>query len=336
MAPVSGIPASGIIDVHAHALLGIGRGSLIANPATTPRWSLEETLAIMDDNSIAATVLSVPDNANHDEGNGARDIARRINDKLADIVSRHPRRFTAVATVPGRDIDATLREMEYALDTLDMDGVATSTNIADVYLGDARFDPWFDEMNRRRVTLFVHPMNTLISRPLELGINAATLEFVFDTTRMIVNMVVSGAKRRFADVSLVATHAGGVLPLLARRVALSVGIFGNDRGYPVQTAAELQEGFTSFHYDLTASTTQAHLIALTGLVPTSHILFGFDAPYMPRDTIAPATRDILGFDRFGPADIAAMAYGNASRLFPKLATRLVPAAPDATAQAAAT
>ena len=329
-------PLPGIIDVHGHALLGIGRGSLIADPATAPRWSVEETLAIMDDNGIAATVLSVPDNANHDKGDRARDIARRINDGLADIVARHSRRFTAIATVPGRDIDGTLREMEYALDTLGMDGVATSTNIADAYLGDARFDPWFDEMNRRRATLFVHPMNTLASRPLELGINAAALEFMFDTTRMIVNMVVSGAKRRFADIALIATHAGGVLPLLARRVALAIGVFGNDRGYPAQTAAEFREGFASFFYDLTASTTPAHLIALTDLVPVSRILFGYDVPYMPPGTIGPATRDILGFDRFGPPEIAAMAHENALSLFPKLAMRLAPAAQGATAQETAT
>ena len=60
-------------------------------------------------------------------------------------------------------MDGSLSEMEYALDTLKMDGVSTLTSVEDIYLGDSRFDPWFEEMHRCKVTLFMHP--TVLCNP---------------------------------------------------------------------------------------------------------------------------------------------------------------------------
>ena len=313
---------SGIIDVHSHAVLGIGQGSPFADPAQEPTWSAEGALAIMDEHGIEAVMLSVPDNANHNRGGEGRDIARRINDILADLVAKHPRRFGAMATVPAMDIDGTLEEMAYALDTLHLEGVSTSTNIDDVYLGEARFDPWFEEMDRRGLTLFIHPMNTRATRPLELGINAAGLEYMFDSTRMLTNMIVTGTKRRFPDIKMISTHVGGTLPFLANRIALVIGAFGNDRGLPVPPRAEIMQDFASFFYDLTGSTTPVQLNGILDLVPTPQILFGFDIPYMPKASIAPAIEALCSFPRFTAEDIAAMSRGNALRLYPGLAARL--------------
>ncbi len=97
----------------------------------------------MEAHDVSACVLSDPDSANHATGQEARDIARRINETLADIVSRHPGRFGALATLPGQDADGTVAEIVYALDTLEMDGVSTSTSINDVYLQLTRLKPIF-------------------------------------------------------------------------------------------------------------------------------------------------------------------------------------------------
>ncbi len=313
---------SGIIDVHSHALFGIGRGSPISNSATVPTWSVESTLEIMDEHGIEAVLLSIPDSANYHTGAEGRDLARRNNEGLADVVARHPSRFGAMATLPAQDIDGTMAEMAYALDVLGLEGVATSTNINDVYLGEPRFDPWFEEMNRRKTTLFIHPMSTQVSRPLDLGINASVLEFMFDTTRMLTNMVITGAKKRFSEVKMVSTHAGGTLPFLAQRIGVLMDVFGNDRGLPSLSREDIRQGFASFYYDLTGSTTPAQLVGLRDLVPASQILFGFDVPYMPRASIAPAIDDICSSPLFTPEDIRAMSRENALRLYPQLAARL--------------
>ena len=307
------------IDVHSHAIPDIGQRPPLDQ---LPEWSVERTLSLMDEHGTAACIISVPDAANHAEGRNACEIARRINEFLAEIVVRHPSRFGVIATLPGRNIDGTLAEMAHALDVLKMDGVATSTSINDVYLGEAIFDPWFEEMNRRAVSLFIHPTNARASRPLDLGLNVAILEFMFDTTRMLTNMVLSGNKKRFSDIKMISAHAGGTVPFLVSRIQVLEAHFGPGRERAPLSAGEIRESLASFYYDLTCSTSIAQLGALLELVPVSQLLMGFDIPFMPSWSIAPAIADIQRFSRFDENDLRMLSYGNASRVYPGLRSRI--------------
>ncbi len=315
---------AGIIDVHSHAQLPIG--VQIPAPLT---WSPDKALNLMDQHGVSMLVLSVPDAANHATGQEASDIARRLNEALAGIVQQHPTRFGAMATLPGLTMDGCLQELEYALDTLGMDGVATSTSLHDVYLGDARFDPWFAEMNRRAVTLFIHPTMAQAAGPVDLGLNPSLLEFMFDTTRMLANLVFSGAKARFPDMKMISTHAGGTIPYLVTRLQTLESSFGAGSGRQTLSSEAVKAGFASFYYDLTAATSAAQLGALAELVPPSRLLMGLDIPYMPESSFAPAIQDLERWPGFTQPDLDAIAFGNAKRLYPTIAARLAYQEPPA-------
>jgi predicted TIM-barrel fold metal-dependent hydrolase len=248
-------------------------------------------------------------------------ISRRINETLAEIVAEHPKRFGAIATLPGKTMDGSLSEMEYALDTLKMDGVSTLTSVEDIYLGDSRFDPWFEEMNRRKVTLFMHPIVARASLAVDLKIDASMLEFMFDTTRMLTNMVFTGAKRRFSDIRMISTHAGGTIPYLVTRLQTLELRFGPGPNRTPLTAEEVKEGFASFYYDLTAGTSRAQLGAIRELVPASRLLMGLDSPYMPEWSFGPAIRDLEQWDGFTQDDLERIAHKNACLLYPTVAAR---------------
>src|SRR6266851_4961326 len=307
---------SKIIDVHSHAIMNIGH----QDPHQV-RWSVERALSLMDAHDIAVTILSVPGAANYAEDEEAVEISRRINEALAEIVAKHPKRFGAIATLPGKTMDGSLSEMEYALDTLKLDGVSTLTSVEDIYLGDSRFDPWFEEMNRRKVTLFMHPIVARASLAVDLKIDASMLEFMFDTTRMLTNMVFTGAKRRFSDIRMISTHAGGTIPYLVTRLQTLELTFGPGPDRMPLTADEVKEGFASFYYDLTAGTSRAQLGALRELVPASRLLMGFDSPYMPEWSLSPAIHDLEQWDGFTQDDRERIAYKNACSLYPTVAVR---------------
>jgi predicted TIM-barrel fold metal-dependent hydrolase len=311
-----------IIDVHSHPILPYGPGAPVGPGQPQPKWSVESAISYMDEHDISACVLSDPDSANHATGQEARDIARRVNETLADIVSRHPRRFGAVATLPGRDADAAVTEIGYALDILKMDGVSTSTSISDVYLGEPQFDPWFQELNRRGATLFVHPTFTKASQTLLIGLNPSVIEFMFDTTRMIANMVATGAKKRFSNIKIISTHGGGTIPYLVNRIQVLEHAFGVGTGRLELPPEEVREGIASFYYDLTAATSEAQLGAILKLVPVSQLVMGLDFPLMPRSTFAPAIADIGRYPAFNKADLQSVSYGNAGRLYPALKARI--------------
>jgi 6-methylsalicylate decarboxylase len=117
-----------IIDVQSHPILDFGERAPVGKGQKQPDWSVESALSYMEENGITACVLSSPASANDATGQEARDIARRTNEVLAEIVSKHPKRFGAVATLPALDADGALAEISYALDTLKLDGVTTTTS----------------------------------------------------------------------------------------------------------------------------------------------------------------------------------------------------------------
>jgi len=311
-----------IIDAHSHPILPYGPGAPVGPGQPQPEWSVESAISYMDEYDISACVLSDPDSANHATGQDAHDIARRVNETLADIVSRHPSRFGAVATLPGQDADGALAEIVYALDILKMDGVSTSTSISDVYLGEPQFDPWFEELNRRGITLFVHPTFTKATQTLLMGLNPSVLEFMFDTTRMIANMVVTGAKKRFSNIKIISTHGGGTIPYLVNRIQVLEHAFGVGAGRLELSPEEVRDGIASFYYDLTAATSAAQLEAILNLVPASQLVMGLDFPLMPKSTFAPAIADIGRYPAFNKRDLQSLSYGNAGRLYPALKARI--------------
>ncbi len=316
-----------VIDVHSHALLPcwldavsqatrLPRDRLQIAGTPVPEWSVEHHLSMMDDHGIAACVLSWPSATSFLKGQAARALARAMNEEFAAIVARHPKRFGAFAVLPLDDMDAAIEEMSYALDVLKLDGVSSSTHIGGVYLGDARFDSWFAEMNRRATTLFVHPTTPVGSEQVSMGINVAILEFMFDSTRMATNMILSGAKKRFADIRMICTHGGGTVPYLASRISILEPVFGAGPNRVVLSAEEVLKGLSTFYFDLTASTAAASLDAIRHLVPASQLMLGFDFPMMPASTVTPVLRGLTASDR------DKIIRDNAFSLLPGLAGRV--------------
>lgn len=314
-----------LIDVHSHAIF-----DFLTKPSTgkwqtapeLPSWSMDGALELMDKFEISTAVISSPNAANDLVGQAGRDMARRVNETLAEMMAKHPTRFGGLATLPARDIDGCLEEMEYALDVLKLDGVSTSTNINDVYLGEDLYDPWFEEMNRRGVTLFIHPTIHSSFPNTNLGLHPGMFEFVFDTTRMLANMVVTGKKKRFSKMNMITSHAGGTMPFLVKRFQIAESAFGAGKGRKTIPAEEVKEVLASFYYDLTLATTNTQLLGLLELVPTSQILMGADIPFVPHYTIGEAIEAIGNYSGFTEADLDMIAHGNAARLYPELAKKL--------------
>jgi 6-methylsalicylate decarboxylase len=315
-----------LIDVQSHAIFDFRAEPIsekwLSTPHDLPAWSIDSALERMDKHGIAAAVISSPNAANELAGQAGRDMSRRVNEAIAEMMVKHPTRFGGMATLPGRDIDGCLQEMEYALDVLKLDGVATSTNIDDVYLGEDVYDPWFEEMNRRGVSLFIHP-TILSSFPnTSLGLYPSVFEFMFDTTRMLANMVITGKKKRFSEMNMITTHAGGTMPFLVERFQARVITYGTGKGREKIPAEEVRRVLASFYYDLTSSTTNTQLFGLMELVPISQLLMGLDMPFAPDQSIGKAIERVSNYHGFTDADLDMIAHGNAARLYPQLAKKL--------------
>ena len=315
--------AARVIDTHHHfyppayqkAWLDWEDARKIPHFATQVGWSPAKAIEELDKNGIATGVLSLastPGTWFNLDAAGAGKMARTCNDFAAEMVRDHKGRFGLFATLSMLDIDATLKEIEYVFDTLHADGVGLQTNYGDKWLGNPLYKPVFEELNRRKAVVYVHPLVAACCGQLSVGAFPAVIEVPHDTTRTVTSLLLSGTFARLRDIKWLFSHAGGTIPMLAGRIDAfySQRARGTSGSFaPDGVFAELQR----LHYDTANATSKPAMAALMALVPTSQITFGSDYPYFPLSQIETIRKMGLA-----AADVAAIESGNATRLVPRL------------------
>ncbi len=309
------------IDVHFHlippfyrdAVYAAGRGPAIGK---YPDWTPQIALEVMDAHGIELALTSL---AQPGVGFGAPEamqaLARRCNEYAAELIARWPARFGAFATVPMGEIDRALTEIAHALDTLRFDGVSLFASYGERFLGDRALDPVLEMLDARGAVAFVHPGLHPSSKGLALPWPAFMMEYLFDTTRAVVNLVFSGAIERFPRVRFILPHAGGVVPYFAWRLAMSPMI---DQRLPQLSRDQVYAALQHFWYDNALSPGEQTFGALDHVARPERIVFGTDFPFANPRVIAQAL-NTYEFGFLSEERRFAIDGANALALFPKYA-----------------
>jgi predicted TIM-barrel fold metal-dependent hydrolase len=310
-APADAAPAKRI-DAHHHFLPPFHREVLKADRGTAglPSWTVEGSLQDMEKAGVVTAMLSVmqPGVWFGDVEQG-RSLARRCNDFGAQVVKDHPGRFGMFATVPLPDTEGSLKEIEYGLDVLKADGIALLTSYDDKYLGDPAFLPVFEELNRRKAVVYVHPVAPACCRALVKGVPVGTIEYATDTTRTIASLIFGEAGTAFKcpDVQFIWSHGGGTLPFLTGRL-IRLARSRKDARMPEGPIPILRR----YHYEIAQGNTAGQFAALMKLVPASQVMFGTDYPFVPGIEAVEGLSDY----GFSAADQRAIERDNALKLLP--------------------
>jgi 6-methylsalicylate decarboxylase len=185
---------------------------------------------VMDELGIATGIMSVSAPGTHfGDDAQARELSRANNEFVAEVVKDRPSRFGLFASLPLPDVDGAAAEAVYALDSLRADGVVLMANARGRYLGDPAFEPLWAELDSRGAVVFIHP--TEMPLPMLSGAPAPIVDFPFDTTRTAVDMAMAGVLTRYPNMKVILSHAGGALPYLAHRVAVTASVV-NPPGLP--------------------------------------------------------------------------------------------------------
>jgi 6-methylsalicylate decarboxylase len=309
------------IDMHAHyvppaytralARAGIERPDGFPY---VPDWSAAAALAAMDALGIKVALLSIS-SPGVDLGSGTDQVqlAREVNDEGADVVRNHPGRFGLLASLPLPDVDAALEEIRRASDDLEADGFVLMTNYRGIYLGDPRFDEVMDELARRDALVALHPTSPPAADAVALGRPAPLLEFPFDTTRAVVNLILNGTLRRRPRIRVLVPHVGAALPVLADRVHAFAAAFARD-GEAVDVHAELR----GMWFDTAGEPLPNALAALLRLAGSERIVYGSDLPFAPLLLVERGADRLLETDLLDETTRQALARGNALELVPQL------------------
>jgi predicted TIM-barrel fold metal-dependent hydrolase len=310
------------IDVHQHYVSPDYLALLTKKNAVSPvagfaiwrDYSPAKNLDAMDKAGIATAMLSpTAPGVYFGDAQEARKIAREMNEYAAGkMVGAYKGRFGLFAVLPIPDIEGSLREIEYAFDTLKADGVALLTSYGNKYLGDPSFAPIFDELNRRKAVVYTHPIEPGCCLNPVQGVAAQTLEYPTDTTRTLMSLIAGGTATRCPDVKLIFSHAGGTLVSIAQRF-LGDAVSPDALARPPELNSRMYH-VKRFYYDTAGSANAIQLQALKALVGSSQIVYGTDFPFVN----APATS--AGVDRSGftADELRAINRENAVKFLPRL------------------
>lgn len=309
------------IDVHAHYLSPGYKQFLkdqfddMGDGVKTPAYDIDTTLEIMDQTNIDYSFLSISSpHINTGEAQGTLALAQEVNDYAAVQHQKYPDQIGFFASVP----------LPYAAESVQVinqiasDGLAAGftlpTNSRGIYLGNPLLDPVMQALDDHSAIVALHPNAPGVEIPnVNEDIPAPILEFFFDTTRTIMNMLDKRIFTRYPHIRFIIPHAGAVLPLVANRIPLAKGL--NPSLSPNQL--EIQKVMSTQYFDVAGMVLSQQLPALLEMIDPDKLLYASDTPYTPTPVVLDLANQLENSDLLSDPLKEKMFKRNAERLFNK-------------------
>jgi aminocarboxymuconate-semialdehyde decarboxylase len=274
--------------------------------------SIEVRLKDMDRMGIDVQAVSPAPHQTYywtEPGEG-RDLARMVNERLAEICAQRPERFVALGTVPLQDVSLAVQELTHCVKTLGLRGVEINPSVNGMDLTDQKLnlDKFFSKAQELDIVIFMHPIgftqgerlmdhyfNNVIGNPLETTVAASHL--IFD-----------GVMDRYPKLKVVLPHGGGYLAHYWARMDHAFKARPDCR---VSIKKKPSSYLEKFYFD-TITFDRGMLRHLVERFGADHVLLGTDYPYdmgmeHPVDFIG-------GTDGVSQADKERIMGANAARL----------------------
>jgi len=291
-----------------------GRGYL------APMWDLDERFRSMDalEGYVQVLTLCLPPIEQMATGSQAVDLARMVNDSMADLVHRYPDRFVGfAASLPMHDADASIREIDRAVHDLAALGVQVFTNCNGYAMDDPRFEPIWHRLEELDRTVWVHGARQP-SVPDFAGEERsryglwAALGWPYEMGMFAARMVASGVLDRYPRLRMYLHHSGGIFPAFARRVNASWLELQAEACEDADAYRRLQHPPADYFGQFYADTSGQTPVAIRGALDflgANHVMLGSDAPFTsPANHLATLERM-----RLSPEDYALVVGETARR-----------------------
>lgn len=247
-----------------------------------------------------ATSIETPDRA--------AQLARVINDGLAEGRESHPGRYVPLGHLPLVNPGAAAEEFGRVIGELGMPGAMLFSNANGVPLADERFWPIYERADDAGAVLYIHPTYPLGVEAMEDYMLMPLVGFLMDTTLAAAHLVFAGVPERFPGITWVLCHTGGAVPFLAERF---------DRGYEAfdrcreNLTRKPSEYLREFYYDTVNFDPRCLRLAID-FAGIDHIVAGSDYPHMigSLDKMLESIRALA----LSPEDEQKVLGGNARRI----------------------
>jgi predicted TIM-barrel fold metal-dependent hydrolase len=270
-------------------------------------FDADAKLSAMDKARIDRCALSINDPGPEWFGTDGPEVARIMNDFIANIVRRHPSRFFGLCVLPLLEMPAALRELDRCVGDLGMKGILLYTNLAGRFPDEEPFRPLFRRAEELSLPVLLHPAKPVTTDLVQTYELTSTLGNMFDDTIALTRIIMSGLLDEFPRLKLVCPHLGGTLPFIIGRLDHQVQVL--KRG-PKNLTRLPSEYLKQVWLDIVSPLPLAIRFAYDFSGPEK-LLYASDHPWVEPQLIADALTGL----KLPAAHEAQIFGGNAQRLF---------------------
>jgi 5-carboxyvanillate decarboxylase len=291
-----------------------------APAGTQPRFLPElldldsQRLADMDRHGVQMHLLALTaPGVQMFDADTATSLARVANDRLAELVRRHPTRYAALATFAPQDPRRAVQEMERAIKTLKFNGFMVNSHTNNEYLDQPRYRPILEAAEALDAPLYIHPRapSDGMAGPFrDYRLEGAAWGYGVETGTHAVRLMLSGVLDRFPKLRVVIGHMGEALPFWMWRLDFMAapGARAAGRSNQLKPSEYFQRNFA-----ITTSGVEDPLVLRYCIdkIGADHIMWAIDYPYQP-------TGPAVAFIESAPMSEVQreqIAYKNAERIF---------------------
>jgi predicted TIM-barrel fold metal-dependent hydrolase len=239
-------------------------------------------------------------------------LARLSNDRLSEVVRRHPARFAGLASFAPQDPPAAAKEMERAIGTLKLNGFIVNSHTENGYLDEQRFWPILEAAEALGAPLYLHaraPSDGMAAPFRDYRMEGPAWGYGLETSTHAVRLMLSGVLDRFPRLRIVLGHIGEALPFWLWRLdyMASPGVRA-----ALRNRLKPSEYFRR-NFAITTSGIEDPAVLRLGVekIGIDNVMWAIDYPFQPT---APAVA-FLESAPLSDDERARVAHANAERIF---------------------
>lgn len=274
-----------------------------------------QRLQDMDHNGVDMHVLSLTaPGVQMFDADTACELATLANDRLAEVIGRHPTRFAGLASFAPQAPKRAAREMERAIGHLNLNGFIVNSHTNSEYFDDPKYWPILEAAEALDRCIYIHPRapSNGLKGPLgEYGMDSAMWGYGVEVGTHVVRMMASGLFDRFPKLKICIGHMGEAVPFWIWRIN-----FMNSRAQRVARAPKTQLTMAEYfqrNFVITTSGVEDPLALEYSIkkLGVDNVLWAIDYPYQPT---APAVK-FMDTAPVSDSDRAKLYHRNAERIF---------------------
>lgn len=241
-------------------------------------WSPEVRITECDHDHVDVQVLStVPVMFGYwAKGEDALDLSKILNDHIASVVERYPKRFAGLGTVPMQSPELAVRELERCVGELGLAGVQIGSHVNDWNLDEEALFPVYEAAESLGAAIFVHPWEMMGREKMPRYWLPWLVGMPAETSLAICSVMFGGVLDRFPNLRFCFAHGGGSFPMTIGRI--EHGFHVRPDLVQTRTQTEPRDYLSKLYFDTLVHDPEV-LRYMINLFSADRLMLGSDYPF---------------------------------------------------------